>query len=405
MIKGNALIGQSGGPTSVINSSLAGVIETALSSSVIEDIYGMHFGIEGFMQEWIYDLGKQPKRIIEGLRRTPSSALGSSRHKVQEKDLPVILDILKKYNVRYFFLIGGNDTMDTIHRVEAYCRSEKYELTGIGIPKTVDNDLFGTDHTPGFASAARSNILNVMQAGILARDMQKVDRFAIYQTIGRDAGWLAASTALAWKNEDDAPHLIYTPEFHFSREKFLNDVEKCIKKYGWVSVVCGEGLKYADGTPVSSATAKDKFNNIEFGAMGGSSVAISLHRMIADEFGYRGEFQITESLIMSDFVRASTIDLDEAYSCGAEAVKLAEKGESGVMVSIKRISNNPYTIEFGKVPLKDVAVSAKPMPAEFFNAEGNHVSPLFIEYMKPLAGELPEFVRLEKIFAKRDKNY
>jgi ATP-dependent phosphofructokinase / diphosphate-dependent phosphofructokinase len=401
MTKGNALIGQSGGPTSVINSSLAGVIETALSSSFIKDIYGMHCGIEGFMQEWLYDLGKQPRNIIEGLRHTPSSALGSSRHKVQENELPVILGLLKKYNVRYLFLIGGNDTMDTIQRVEAYCRNKQYELTGIGIPKTVDNDLFGTDHTPGFASAARSNILNVMQAGILARDMQRVDRFVIYQTIGRDAGWLAAATALARKNDEDAPHLIYAPEFKFDREKYLKDVEKCIKDYGWVSVVCGEGLKYSDGTPVSSATQKDKFNNIEFGAMGGSSVALSLHRMITDEFGYRGEFQITESLIMSDFVRSSPVDLDEAYRCGIEAVKLAEKGESGVMVSIKRTSNNPYTIEFGKVPLQQVAVSAKPMPLDYFNSEGNNVSAKFIDYIKPLAGDLPEFVQLEKIFAAR----
>jgi ATP-dependent phosphofructokinase / diphosphate-dependent phosphofructokinase len=400
MTKGNALIGQSGGPTSVINSSLAGVIETALSSDFIKEIYGMHCGIEGFMQEWLYDLGKQPREIIKGLHHTPSSALGSSRHKVQEKDLPLILDILKKYNVRYFFLIGGNDTMDTIHRIEAYCQREHYELIGIGIPKTVDNDLFGTDHTPGFASAARSNILNVLQGGMLARDMQRVDRFVIYQTIGRDAGWLAAATAMARKSEDDAPHLIYAPEFHFSREKFLKEVATCIKNYGWVSVVCGEGLKYADGSPVSSATTKDKFNNTEFGAMGGASVALSLHRMITEEFDYRGEFQITESLIMSDFVRSSAVDLDEAYKCGAEAVRLAGKGESGVMVSIKRLSNTPYTVEYGKVPLKEVAVSAKPMPSEFFNAEGNHVSPLFIDYMKPLTGELPQFVRLEKIFAK-----
>jgi 6-phosphofructokinase len=402
MTKGNALIGQSGGPTSVINSSLAGVIESALASSFINDVYGMHCGIEGFMKEWLYDLGKQPRHIIEGLRSTPSSALGSSRHKVQESDLPVILSLLKKYNIRFFFLIGGNDTMDTIHRVEAYCRQQKYELTGIGIPKTVDNDLFGTDHTPGFASAARSNILNVLQAGLLARDMQRVDRFLIYQTIGRDAGWLAAATAMAQKNEEDAPHLIYAPEFEFDREKFLRDVEKCIKNYGWVSVVCGEGLKYADGTPVSSATAKDKFNNIEFGAMGGSSVAISLHRIITQEFGYRGEFQVPESLIMSDFVRASAVDLDEAYKCGTEAVKLAGKGETGVMVCIKRVSNNPYTIELGQVPLKDVAVSAKPMPLEYFNPEGNHVSRKFIEYMKPLAGDLPRFVSLEKVFAKRN---
>lgn len=401
MAKGNILIGQSGGPTSVINSSLAGVIDTVAGSGLAEGIYGMHYGIEGFMQEWILDLGRQPKSVLEGLRRTPSSALGSSRHKVQESDLPRILSVMEKYNIRYFFLIGGNDTMDTIHRVEAYCRSKGYDLIGIGIPKTVDNDLFGTDHTPGFASAARSNIMNVLQGGILARDMQKVDKFVVYQTIGRDAGWLAAATAMAARSEEDAPHLIYTPEFDFSKEKFLADVERCIKSYGWVSIVCGEGIKYADGTPVSASLTRDKFNNIEFGAMGGTSVAINIHKMISSEFGYRGEFQITESLIISDFVRASKIDLDEAYQCGVEAVRLAQKGESGVMVSMNRTSNNPYSITFGKAPLEDVAVAAKPMPAEYFNEAGNYVSPAFIEYMKPLAGDIPEFVKLEKIFINR----
>ncbi len=400
MLKGNAIIGQSGGPTSVINSSLAGVIEAASLSTNIREIYGMHYGIEGFMKEVMYDLGKQSPSVIKGLRSTPSSALGSSRHKVKDEDLPAILSVLKKYNIRYFFLIGGNDTMDTINRVEAYCRDQNYELRGIGIPKTVDNDLFGTDHTPGYASAARTNILNVMQAGILARDMQRVDKFLIYQTIGRDAGWLAAATALARREEDEAPHLIYTPEFVFDREKFLADVEKSVKNYGWVSVVCGEGLKYADGTPVSASETKDKFDNIEFGAMGGTSVGINLHRMISDTFGYRGEFQITESLIMSDFVRASQTDLEEAYLCGVEAVKLANKGETGYMVSINRMSDEPYMIRFGKVPLKEVAIAAKPMPEDYFNEERNNVSEDFLEYVRPLVGDLPEFTRLEKKMVK-----
>ncbi|MFA7409685.1 MAG: 6-phosphofructokinase, partial [Bacteroidales bacterium] len=183
MIKGNCIIGQSGGPTSVINSSLAGVIDAAIQSEMIESIYGMNYGIEGFMKEWLIDLGSQPKAVLSGLRKTPGSALGSSRHKLKEEDFPRILEVLKKYDIHYFFLIGGNDTMDTINRVEAYCRKQGYELTGVGVPKTVDNDLFGTDHTPGFPSAARSNILNVMQAGMLARDMKKVDQFVVYQTI------------------------------------------------------------------------------------------------------------------------------------------------------------------------------------------------------------------------------
>ena len=399
-IKGNALIGQSGGPTSVINSSLAGLIEAGTSAPFIKSVYGMHFGIEGFMKEDIFDLNKQSSSVIKGLRRTPSSALGSSRHKLKENEMDHILKLLKKYDIRYFFMIGGNDTMDTINRIEDYCRSNKYELIGIGIPKTVDNDLFGTDHTPGFPSAAWSNILNVMQAGALARDMQKVDQYVIYQTIGREAGWLAAATAIARKKEEDAPHLIYTPEFPFDRLKFLADAEKCIKRYGWVSVVCGEGLKYADGTPVSASTAKDKFNNTEFGAMGGASAGLNLHKMISSEFGYRGEFQITESLIMCDFVRSVQTDLDEAWMCGKEAVRLAGEGETGNMVSIKRLSDIPYKIVFDKVPLKDVAISAKPMPREYFNDEANFVSQSFIRYMKPLTGELPDFVELEKIFIK-----
>jgi len=191
MLKGNAIIGQSGGPTSVINSSLCGVIQAcAKYPEAIEKIYGMRYGIEGFMQEMLIDLGAERAEIVEGLKTTPSSALGSCRHKLQDADFPVVLELFKKYNIRYYFLIGGNDTMDTIHRIEKYCREQGYDLVGVGIPKTVDNDLFATDHTPGFGSAARYVALSVMQAGMLARDMKKVDQFVVFQTVGRSAGWL-----------------------------------------------------------------------------------------------------------------------------------------------------------------------------------------------------------------------
>jgi ATP-dependent phosphofructokinase / diphosphate-dependent phosphofructokinase len=392
-MKGNCIIGQSGGPTSVINSSLAGVAKAIRKSERFGTLYGMRYGIEGFMKEWLINLSEQPKDLIKGLRYTPGSALGSSRHKLKDEDFPRIMEVLRKYDIRYFFLIGGNDTMDTINRVEAHCRKEGYELTGVGIPKTVDNDLFGTDHTPGFPSAARSNILNVMQAGVLARDMKKVDQFVVYQTIGRDAGWLGAATAAAKVHEDDAPHLIYCPEFTFDREKFLADVDGVYRKYGYVSVVCGEGLKYADGTPVSASQTKDKFNNTEFGAMGGASVGLNLHRMISEEFGFRGEFQITESLIMSDFVRSVELDQLEAYAAGQEAVRLALEGESGHMVTIERLSNDPYESTFGIIALHEVAVKAKPMPREYFNEAGNFVSPAFLDYIRPLIGDLPDFVK------------
>jgi len=394
MEKRNAVVGQSGGPTSVINCSLAGVIETAAGSSAVDRVYGMRFAIEGLMEDRLVDLSDKSADLLDKLKRTPSSALGSSRHKIQDPDLPKILEILKKHEIRYFFLIGGNDTMDTIHRVERYCREQGYELFGVGIPKTVDNDLFGTDHTPGFPSAARCNILNVLQAGILARDMQRVDRYVIYQSIGRDAGWLSAAAAVARRDEAEAPHLIYLPEVVFDRERFLTDVESCISRYGWVSIVCGEGLQYADGTPVSASETTDKFGNVEFGAMAGTSVGLNLHRMIMDRFDLRGEFQITESLIMSAMDRSVDLDRREAYECGCRAVQLATGGSSGVMVSIARSSDAPYRVGYKTAPLSEVAEKSKPMPREYINSEGNFVTEEFLEYIRPLVGETPEFAVL-----------
>jgi len=393
MLNGNIIVGQSGGPTSVINASLAGIIETA-AKSCAGSVLGMRYGIEGFMAENIIDLSGESSAIIKGLRSTPSSALGSCRHKLKDTDLPKILEVMKKCNIRYIFLIGGNDTMDTIHRVTEYARQCKYELIGIGVPKTVDNDLYGTDHTPGFASAARYMTLSVQQAGVLARDMKKVDQFVVFQTIGREAGWLAAATALARRDEDDAPHILVLPERAFEREAFLKKVDACYKKFGYVSVVCGEGCKYADGTPVSASRTKDKFNNVEFGAMAGTSVAMMLHRMIAEEFGFRGEFQITESLPMCAADRAVTQDIEEAYLCGKTAVELAVKGDTGVMVTLVREQSEKYSCTTGTIPLSDVAVRAKPMPDEFISKDGTDVTPAFIEYVKPLVGELPKYTKL-----------
>ncbi len=269
------------------------------------------------------------------------------------------------------------------------------------MPKPVDNDLYGTDHTPGYPSAARYTALSVQQAGRLARDMQKVDSFVIYQSIGRDAGWLAAAGALGKASEADAPHLIYTPERVFDAEKFLADVDACHTKHGFVSIVCGEGIHYADGTPVSASQTQDKFANIEFGAMGGSSVAFNLHKMITATFGWRGEFQITESLPMCAIDRAVPQDLDEAYLCGQAAVRLAEEGRSGVMVTLVRKSDAPYRIATGTAPLSDVAVRAKPMPEDFLNETGNFPSEAFFEYARPLVGELPSYAELLNRPAKR----
>lgn len=395
MGKGNAVVGQSGGPTSVINSSLAGIIEGCRQAADIDRLFGMRWGIEGFMANQLVDLSAQSAETIDGLRRTPSSILGSSRHKLQDSDFPKILAQLERHDIRTIFMIGGNDTMDTIHRLTEFAASTGYEIRGIGVPKTVDNDLYATDHTPGYPSAARYTALSVQQSGRLARDMQKVDQFTIYQSIGRDSGWLAAAAALARRCEEDAPHLVYLPERAFDRERFLNDVASVHERFGYASIVCGEGIRYADGTPVSASETSDRFANVEFGAMGGASVGMRLHAMISDTFGWRGEFQVTESLPMCAIDRAVEQDLTEAHACGREAARLAGEGASGVMVTLVRESNDPYRSSMGTAPLADVAVRAKPMPDAMINEAGNFPTDRFFEYLRPLVGELPRYADLQ----------
>ncbi len=392
---GNALVGQSGGPTSVINSSLAGLIETARGTRKIGKVLGLHFGIEGLLGDDLFDLSRESPKIIRGLRMTPGSALGSSRLKLKDEHFPTILKQLKKYDIRYFFLCGGNDTMDTIHRVTEYANAHGHDLIGVGVPKTVDNDLYGTDHTPGFPSAARYNALSVLQAGILARDMQRVDQFVVYQSIGRSAGWLPAATAAA-RFATGAPHILLLPERKFDRKKFLAAVQTAHQKSGFVSIVCGEGITNADGSPVSASETKDKFGNVEFGAMGGTSVAMVLHRIISQEFGWRGEFQVSESLPMCAADRGMKLDFQEAYNCGKQAVRLAIKGQTGVMVTMQRTNTGrqPYKIGFGTIPLKEVANHERPMPDEFISDDGLDVTPAFLKYLAPLIGDLPQYVSL-----------
>ncbi|MCA9024003.1 MAG: diphosphate--fructose-6-phosphate 1-phosphotransferase [Planctomycetaceae bacterium] len=393
---GNAIIGQSGGPTSVINASLVGVVDAARKSKTIGRVFGMRFGIEGVLNNFLLDLGAESAETLKALRSTPSSALGSSRLKLQEEHFEPILKQLKKYDIRYFFMIGGNDTMDTIHRVVEYANEHGWEMTGVGVPKTVDNDLFGTDHTPGFPSAARYVALSVQQGALLARDMQRVDQFTIFQTVGRSAGWLPAAAACARKNAGDAPHIILCPEHSFNRDRFLSAVSDTHSKRGFVSIVCGEGITNPDGSPVSASQTKDKFDNVEFGAMGGASVGMQLHRMIADEFGWRGEFQVTESLQMCAADRALKSDIDSAYACGREAVRLAQQGHGGVMVTIERTSkpDEKYASKFGTIPLHEVANHERPMPANYFTKDGMNVSKKFLDYASPLIGKLPEYASL-----------
>jgi 6-phosphofructokinase 1 len=395
-LKGNALVGQSGGPTSVINASLVGVVDAARKTRGINRVLGMRFGIEGVLGDFLLDLSAESPATLKALRSAPSSALGSSRHKLKEPDFEPILKTFKKYDIRYLFMIGGNDTMDTIHRTVEYATSVGYEMVGVGVPKTVDNDLFGVDHTPGYPSAARYVALSVLQGGRLSRDMQRVDPFTVFQTVGRSAGWLPAAAALARKRPEDPPHIILVPERPFEEVRFLAAAEQAHKKYGFVSIVCGEGIAHADGTPVSASKVTDKFSNVEFGAMGGTSAAMVLHRMLSNAFGWRGEFQVPESLQMAAADRAVKLDVDEAYGAGREAVRLATSGQGGVMVTLERASKRgqPYKSRFGTIPLKQVAVNARPMDDKYIDDEKLFVTRAFHDYAAPLVGELPEYASL-----------
>jgi 6-phosphofructokinase 1 len=392
-MKGNALVTQTGGPTSVINASLAGIIAQCLKEKDIDAIWGCHFGVKGLLEEDFLDLSGAD---LELLKETPGSALGSSRIKLKEENMARVLEVFKKYNIRYFFGIGGDDTQLNVYQVEKYCRDHGYEACGMGCPKTVDNDLPLTDHTPGFPSAARYTALSVFQGGRLTRDMQKVDQFVIYQTIGRRAGWLAASPYAFKEKESDPPHIILLPEIPFEVKKFISYFKECYEKYGYVSIICGEGVVDEAGNPISATQTQDDFGNKEFGAMGGASAAMELHKIITLHFpDFRGEFQVTESLPMCADDRRVRIDVEEAFMLGTEAVHHASEGNTGQMVVLIREPGKEYKVRVGTVPLESVGGKQKPIPKEYIDASGMNMTPAFKEYITPLVGPRPDYADLE----------
>ena len=398
-LKGNLIVGQSGGPTAVINSSLCGVIQETQKHSDIENIYGMVHGIQGLLEENIIDLGRQRPGIIEGLRSTPSAALGSCRYKLKDEDYEKILNIFKKYNVRYFIYNGGNDSMDTAHKVGELAKSEGYELRCMGVPKTVDNDLGFTDHCPGYGSVGRWNAIATRDAGRDTEAIGIVDNVKIIETMGRNTGWITASTALAKDSEDSAPHLIYLPESVFDEEKFLADVESVYSRLGYALITVCEGLKDKDGkylTASDRAIYADAFGHKQLGG-----VADYLCSIIADNLKIKARFDKPGTIQRMSSLCASKTDAEEAYMVGQAAVENAIEGASGYMVSLVRESNDPYKCTTGLVALEKVANAEKPVPDEFINEAGNFVADAYIEYAKPLIGELPEYVRLEKIAVKQ----
>ena len=384
LANGNLLVGQSGGCTAVINASLAGVVQKALYDGRVGEIFGMRHGIEGLLLSDLIDLRMEPEDMWRRLRRTPSAALGSGRYKLQEEDIGRIVARLRALDIRYFIYIGGNDSADTAHRVSEAARREGYELHAVAVPKTIDNDLPYTDHCPGYGSIARFVSTVTQEVGLDTEAMRRIDPVKIVEVMGRDAGWVAASAVLGKQRDTDAPHLIYVPERPLSRERFLNDIKECHQRHGYVVAVVTETVRDESGGSI--ARTDPVFSHDPFGHRYLTGAASYLADLVARELGLRARFDKPGTIQRMSMAMASEVDLQEAYEVGAHAVRVALNGEDDKMVTIERISNDPYTSRPGLVPLVEIANRQKLLPDEYINADGNHVTSTYLEYALPLIG-------------------
>lgn len=381
---GNLLYGQSGGPSSVINASAYGVIQEARKrGAMISRIFAMHHGIQGLLNEDFIDIAELPDSQIDLLVHTPGAAFGSVRFKLKhfsedESNYKRIIEVFKKYNIRYFFYNGGNDSMDTCNKINEYCKLVNYECRVIGIPKTIDNDLPLTDHTPGYGSAAKF-ISNALMEMSYDNEAYPSGRVNIVEIMGRHAGWLTAAGAIA-THHGLGPDLIYVPEVPFDLEKFKKDVKRIYDEKNRCLVAVSEGLVDKDNNFVGAlATSTDAFGHKQLGGVASSLLQIVEHDL---NIPCRA---IEMSLLQrcASHLQSKT-DVLEAIDVGSTAVKLACHGKSGIMVTIKRESSDPYIATYGYADLKDVANVEFKMPRSMINEEGNGITKEFIEYAAPL---------------------
>jgi len=388
--KANAVVGQSGGPTGVINESLVGVIEEANKHPEIENLYGAIHAVAGIVKDEFIDLKKLSAEELEKVAASPCSALASSRDKPDDEYRAKILEVFKKRNIRYFFYIGGNDSANTAHIINTMATESGYELRAFHIPKTVDNDLLVTDHCPGYGTAAKFEACALMGDDL---DNRALPGIKIDVIMGRHAGFLTAATVLGKQRDDDGPHLVYVPEKDVSLDKFLSDIEGVYKKLGRCVVAVSEGICDADGVIWAEKLAKeaetDAHGNIQLSGTGALAdflavqvkATLKVKRVRADTFGY---LQRSFAGLRSD------VDAREARWCGRHAVQYA-MAETNGSVAIKRVGNGAdYKVELFRTELRNVAEKTKPMPDEFINAEGNGVTKAFVEYAMPLTGGLPK---------------
>ena len=410
MLKGACIIGQSGGPTSVINASAYGVIRTALDNEAITKVYGAEHGIKGVLNDRLIDMTQEDAAELELLLYTPSSALGSCRYKIadpdaDDTDYKRILEIFKKYDVRYFFYNGGNDSMDTCNKISKYMQKVGYECRVMGVPKTIDNDLFGTDHCPGFASAAKYIATSCMEVYHDAR-VYDTGMICIVEIMGRHAGWLTAASGLA-AAMGAGPDLIYLPETDFDMDKFIAEVKKVYAERGNCMVAVSEGIHYADGSFVSEAktSATDGFGHAQLGGL-----AAMLAEIVKEATGAKVRGIELSLLQRCGAHLASQTDIDESFMAGKAAVENAVAGLTDKMVGFERcIEGGKYVCKTKLFNLTDVANTEKKVPIEWINAQHNGVEQAFIDYALPLQlGEtqmkkengLPRFAKLKKVIAK-----
>ena len=405
-MKGKCIVAQSGGPTAVINASACGVIQEAFAHREITGVYAAHNGILGVLNEQIFDLGAESRATIEGLKTSPSAALGSCRYKVKtDADYARIVDVFAAHDIRWFFYIGGNDSMDTADKVAQLAARRGYEFRVMGVPKTIDNDLAFTDHCPGYGSVIKYLATMVMEAGRDTESMYTADTVNVIEAMGRNAGWIAAGTALARRNDEDGPHIILLPEVPFDREKFKAKVRSYLDTIHRCVIVVSEGTKTADGGYISEQKgefAKDAFGHTQLGG-----AAQYIKSLIEEEVKVKARFAIPSTIQRNGIHFASLTDSLEAYEVGRDAVKRAVRGESGRMVTLKRVTGNPYKCVTDVADLAQVANGEKFFPKEWISPDGFFVTKDFFSYALPLIkGEvkpvmkdgLPAFMRFEKHF-------
>lgn len=375
------VLAQSGGPSPVVNASLAGALSEARKQGVFHAVYGLAHGVEGVLREDLVDLTHLDAAALDELARTPGAALGSSRYKIAEADYTRWRDVFRAHDVGYFAYIGGNGSMYVCHRLA----SLDPDLRVIGVPKTVDNDLALTDHAPGYGSAARFLALAVRDTGRDIEAMQTFEDVVIIEAMGRHTGWLAAGAALLKQAPDDAPHLVYVPEVPFSEDSFLDDVTRVHDRLGYVFVVVAEGITGADGRLVGQRGAPtDALGRVVPSLATGAGTALG--DLIRDRLGLKA--RVLRPGLIGRALTSCVCDVDrqEAWQVGAAAVERLAHGESGHMVTLDRTSETPYAVTLGSAPLLDVAGHEKPLPRAFMDDAGTMVSDAFRRYAEPLIG-------------------